>query len=148
MTADLVAFLRARLDEDERAARAATSGPWRYDADKMWNLPGMHFGEEFIGAGPVGKAICVAGTGPADDPQSMADAAFIARHDPARVLREVEAKRDVIVRCEDQAMLLADHMGGILTKHLVQELLTVVRVLALPYADHEDYRTEWAPAPA
>ncbi|MFD4394664.1 DUF6221 family protein [Kitasatospora sp. NPDC058478] len=28
MTADLVAFLAARLDEDEQNARQATTGPW------------------------------------------------------------------------------------------------------------------------
>jgi hypothetical protein len=61
---------------------AATEGGWWYDPEKMWNDPGLHFGEEFVAAGPVGRPVCVAGTGPADDPQSMADAAYIACLDP------------------------------------------------------------------
>ncbi|MFI2434725.1 hypothetical protein [Streptomyces sp. NPDC018693] len=61
---------------------AATEGDWWYDPAKMWNDPGLHFGEEFVAAGPVDRPVCVAGTGRADDPQSMADAAYMACLDP------------------------------------------------------------------
>ncbi|MEU1853962.1 hypothetical protein ABZ499_33065 [Streptomyces sp. NPDC019990] len=61
---------------------AATEGTWWYDPEKVWNDPGLHFGQEFVAAVPVGKPVCVAGTGPAGDPQSMADAAYIACLDP------------------------------------------------------------------
>ncbi|MFI9200191.1 DUF6221 family protein [Streptomyces sp. NPDC053048] len=132
MSVDLEAFLRARFDEDERVASAATPGPWRYNPDKVWNLPGQHFGEEFVAAGTVDKPICVAGTGPADDPKSMADAAHIAQHDPARVLAEVEAKR----------RLIEDTWGGPDHEDM---WLHHMRLLALPYVDHPDYREEWRP---
>lgn len=88
--------LTEALDRAEAIARAATPGPWRYNPDKMWNLPGLHFGEEFVGAGALDKAICVAATGEADDQQSMRDAAFIARWDPATVLRLVERDREML----------------------------------------------------
>ncbi|MEU6595061.1 hypothetical protein ABZ923_38690 [Streptomyces sp. NPDC046881] len=61
---------------------AASEGAWWYDPEKMWNDPGLHFGEEFVAAGPVDRPVCVAATGPADEPQSMADAAYIACLDP------------------------------------------------------------------
>jgi hypothetical protein len=66
----------------ERAA-AATAGPWTYDPTKAWHLPGLHFDEEFIGSRSSGqRTVCVAATGPASDPQSMADAAWIATMHP------------------------------------------------------------------
>lgn len=94
---DLVEFLNRCIDEDERIASAATPGPWRYDQGKHWRKPGTSWFEEAVFAGPDGAdAICVAGTGETDDWQSMADAEHVALHDPARVLREVEAKRRLL----------------------------------------------------
>ena len=132
MTADLVAFLRARLDEDEQTARAATPGPWRHSPDKHWRKPGTSWFEEAVFAGPAGSgATCIAGTGETDDQQSMADAAHIARHDPARVLAEVDAMRRTLVRCEE-AML----SGVPVLVHFAEE---TVRELALPWAGHPDF---------
>jgi hypothetical protein len=51
-------------------------------------------------------------------------APHIARWDPARVLAECDAKRRIVTEC-----------GWV----------TVMALLALPYADHEDYRQEWKP---
>ncbi len=91
------AFITARLDEDEQTARAATPGPWRHNPDKHWRKPGTAWFEEAVFAGPAGAdATCVAGTGESDDRQSMADADHIARHGPARVLREVETLRAIL----------------------------------------------------
>lgn len=127
---DLMEFLRARLDEDEQAAKAATSGPWRYSEGKHWRKPGTSWFEEAVFAGEVGRAAtCVAGTGETDDPQSMADAAFIARHDPARALAEVTAKRRILQRYADNAV---DEWP-----------LFPLLELAAVYADHPDYREEW-----
>ena len=50
----------------------------------------------------------------------------IARWDPARVLAECEAKRQLIERVGNP-----DWAG--------------FRILALPYADHPDYQQEWKP---
>ncbi len=80
---DIIAFIKARLDEDEAAAKA-------------W-LP---FG----------------------NPDAAARE-HIARQDPGRVLREVEAKREIIRVC-----------GRVY----------VLRCLAAVYSDHPDYRQEWA----
>jgi hypothetical protein len=128
---DLIAFLKARIDEDEAAARAATDGPWRADPyDAMSTQPS----DWFVGA-PAGTV----GIFPIDY-SGPSNAAHIARHDPARVLREVEAKRrtiEVLVR-----RYKASKPGMAEGAHFVM-LMDTLRLLALPYADHPDYREEW-----
>lgn len=139
---DLVRFLRDRLDEDERTARAATPGPWWHNPGKQW-LEGEAFerydlskGEEFVGyGGPHPFTGAVASTGPADHMQSMKDAAHIARHDPARVLAEVEAKRRILTAYENYDREAPE----------LDVPDSVIRLLALPYAGHPDYRKEWRP---
>lgn len=141
MTADLIAFLRARLAEDERLARAATPGPWWYNPGKQWLGPDafekydLRQGEEFVGyGGPHPFTGAVAATGPANTPQSMRDAEYIAAHDPTRILREIDAKRRTLVRCEE-ALLSASPM----LVHFAQQ---TVRDMAQPYSEHADYPTE------
>jgi hypothetical protein len=76
----LTEFLTARLDEDEAAAKDALSERWHIDTE-----------------GNVrDESTLYVATGPWDGPVDEADAAHIARHDPARVLREVEAKRKIL----------------------------------------------------
>lgn len=160
MTDDLVAFLRARLDQDAAVAQAATPGPWRHDEAKHWRKPGTSWFEEAVFAGPSGEeATCVAGTGETDDQQSMRDAAHIARHDPARVLADVEAKRELVERYEAslkrsvEFRQRADSDAETETQKMQRSheniqllvLLGVVKLLALPYADHPDYREDWRP---
>jgi hypothetical protein len=128
---DLVQWLRAQLDEDERGARAATLGPWVQSGigDYGWTV-------DFGRPG--------AGVETADTEQGLADADFIAAHNPARVLREIDAKRRIV---DLMAGMLAavkgdsevDHYGGLGAAEDTLELL------ALPYAAHPDYREEWRP---
>lgn len=92
MSADLVTWLRAQLDEDERVARA-----WL----------------------PLGNP-------------TEADRDHIARHDPIRVLAEVDAKRRIL-----------DAITRIDISHVAARDL--VAMLALPYAQREGYLEEWAP---
>ena len=76
----LVEFVSARLDEDEAAAQAAASvaGPdWERDAQYLRSRSGAY----------------LADAGSVDDDEL---APFWSRHDPARVLREIEAKRAII----------------------------------------------------
>ncbi|MFE9845791.1 DUF6221 family protein [Streptomyces goshikiensis] len=138
-------FFRACLDEDERIASATVPGPWE------WTPEGDQWGD----CGPSlvqclgGEEVDVLSAWGHDAwGMSVADGAaeHIARHDPARVLAEVDVKRQVLDRYEEQACLLANHMGGILTKYLVEELLRTVRLLALPYADRPGYLDKWRPA--
>lgn len=105
---DLVEFLRARLDDDERAAKA-------------W-LP---FG----------------------NPDAAARA-HVARHAPERVLRYVERDR-LIVDLHDQG---GERWEGFpradkLVPYCIHDNLAApcptLRLLALPYADHEEFDDAW-----
>jgi hypothetical protein len=125
MTDDpLVAFLRARLDEDEQVARDAGAEAWRKaERPSIW----------------VTRA-----DGPVAQTKDFEDAAHIARHDPARVLRDVEAKRRII---DLHAPRHADDYERWGTSDCVAcydlTPCRTVRLLALPYADHPDYREHW-----
>ena len=139
MTSDLVTFLNARLDEDEQMARSTPGPSWEHRQIRG------DFDESVVFENYVAVA------DPGRNTVALADVAeevlpFVLRHDPARVLAEVDAKRRIIDRYEAQRTVYAAHMGGILTKYLVQELEAVLRLLALPFADHPDYRPEWTPA--
>lgn len=120
MTVDLIAFLSARLDEDERATRSVAA-----DYGDTWTVAG----EDWVRGSNGADVISEPG----------APTAHMARHDPARVLREIEAKRQI----------LALH-GGDLAKqsmfcgHCEHDTpCPTLRLLALPYADHPDYRDVW-----
>lgn len=127
MTADLAAFLRARLDEDERTARHAFGGH---------NDDGPEWTEVSSGALSTGSEL-----------HGIGDSA-ITRHmerwDPARVLADVDAKRRIIA--EHPWRREPDWPSGrqcrqCATEHPCQTL----RLLALPYAAHPGYRPESAP---
>ncbi|MFD0408613.1 DUF6221 family protein [Kitasatospora sp. NPDC127116] len=118
---DLRAFLIARLDEDEQAARTALGtnevarpaeqrARWVRRGDEIWSQ-----GRNDVIV--VGKTWARPGD-------------HIARHDPARVLADVDAKRRVLADVES---------------FTEDGALAVLQLLALPYADHPDYRPEWAP---
>jgi hypothetical protein len=133
----LVEFLLARIAEDEASARAALPGPWEWERPTgKWNGP-----EGYIRSKPDGFLV-VSNIGAEYNHQLDIDATeaeHIVRWDPARVLAECEAKRRIVEGFayvthyesdDDSAVLNAAHY---------------LRLLALPYADHPDYREEWKP---
>lgn len=119
---DLVAFLNARLDEDEQVAH------WIADRDE-WG--GIHV------EGPTEVA------------------SHINRHDPARVLAEVEAKRAILnehppndvpyawVKCSR----CVETMSGRYQEDWEPQKYPcqTLRILASVYADHPDYDLSWKP---
>ena len=154
---DLVEFLTARLDEDERAARDArpareepSSGTWiAYTHD-----PGPADLQEgpvaLVGAVPddpsstggMDWAVCEAGQGA----RAGTIATHIARHDPAHVLAEVDAKRRILDEQEQAARYAKTTWGqGNSDQSRARALGKVLRLLALPYADHPDYDEAWRP---
>ncbi|MDX3019883.1 DUF6221 family protein [Streptomyces acidiscabies] len=142
---DLVEFVRARLDEDEALARAATRqrgrGEWKAETDARGIT-------EVVGRSEPGDD-SYPNTPVVLQPDDDETTGFIAAHDPARVLREVDAKRRIIADLEQAEFTLSkagdrgtayDVMTG-----AVNMLRRTVRLLAVPYADHPDYRDEWRP---
>ncbi|MFE6716823.1 DUF6221 family protein [Streptomyces albidoflavus] len=140
MTADLIAFLQARLEHDEAVAREATPGPWR-------NAPTARHHDTVSGRPEEAvfgyDSFRVATTGEPAGRRALVNAEHIARHDPARVLAEVEAKRRIVRAhakwCEGRCEAKYPE-GGFDAAHYWS-----IKSLAATYADHPDYREEWRP---
>ncbi|MET8766347.1 DUF6221 family protein [Streptomyces sp. NPDC004658] len=130
---ELVEFLRARLEEDEAAAKACASAPWAIEIPPMIHVSVQARRDNKWKWGTLGYVATV---------ERDEDRAHIARHDPARVLREVEAKRQI---------LAAHALNGWVCSTCDNEEVDqdypclTLRLLALPYVDHPDYRAEWRP---
>ena len=118
-------FLLARIAEDKRIAvdAAAPRGREAWDADEL--APGL----------------------------AEPEAEHVARHDPARVLAECSAKRQIVLACRDarpETKFLGTRPPGMAdfptAAHGQHQLAAVtLALLALPYADHPHYRPEWRP---
>lgn len=130
---DLVRWLGEQLDAQEARVRALPGGPWR------WEKLDDPVADEL--AGPDGMVLV---SGDADGYSSWIDRheafdAYLPDIDPARVLREIDAKRRIV---GDLAKVIGgeyiDDGEPVLAEH-------VLRLLALPYADRPGYREEWRP---
>jgi len=62
-------------------------------------------------------------------------------YDPGRVLAECDAKRRIVAGCS--AVLF--HSRSAVTAQARTNAEATMRLLALPYADHEGFREEWRP---
>jgi hypothetical protein len=141
---DLVEFLRAALDEDERVARAADVGSDVFDGTGIVVMPNRSTGDRTITL-----------------PSHIA--AHIAHHDPARVLAEVAAKRAILELhdgehdCRELMTGVYPHdwpsaapwgSAGEAWRHASSEHFEgpcpTLRLLAQPYAGRPGWREEWA----
>jgi len=113
---DLTEFLLTRIAEDEAVAREA--------------LPPTEWA--VTTPPPETPSLTpIVGTGLSYNVEA---ARHIGRWQPARVLAECEAKRQAVQWCDDDPLC---HDGGWAYTD------KFLRFLALPYADHPDYREEW-----
>lgn len=142
---DLISFAKARLDEDEAAAREAHPGPWTLDEwtggfGRMASVM-MPFGHGAPDAKTGLTALAKLGT------QDYETSRHIARHDPARVLREVEAGRRILARYQDclARMEDPDYPQAAARDQAREYEDFVLPNLLVQWADHPDYRQEWAP---
>lgn len=124
---DLVQWLRAQLDEDERIARATHPVflTWDYD-DCVMQIRDLGNGNELANVLP-----------------RHAYGEHMAEWDPARVLREIDAKRASV---DDLAEFI--HWGarkGLDYQEGVDVCERTLKRLALPYADRPGYLEEWRP---
>jgi hypothetical protein len=115
---DLVRWYGAQLDEDERIARGA-SAEWRELSGNWVVADGNH---------RVAMVLVAE------------ERAHIVRHDPARVLREIEAKRDLLRLAERAHDYHETFMNG-----FASALEGTLRLFALAYAGRPGYREEWRP---
>ena len=134
MTVSITEFITARLDEDEAAALGVltnTGGrPLEQGRYEQWEkvndtVLGDHAGH-VIAYGVARYAL-----------------PHIARHDPARTLREVAAKREIL----DMHAEYARNNPHDCTRRGYYERETycwVIEQLAAPYSDHPDYNPEWS----
>lgn len=135
MSNDLIAFLRARLDEDEATARAVV---WDGSGNSLtWRLAAsatVEVGDEEFNT----------------DDRTVAN--HIVNNDPARVLREVEAKRRMLRHYEYAAIALtnAGPTGEVhdLMTGAVNTLRAVLVDHARVYVDHPDFHEDWRPTPS
>lgn len=134
---ELVEFLRARLDEDEAAARAcAEVYPFPWDVTDRGHTAYVKADEpNFLTVAELEQSPSIEGW--------LSDRLdHIARHDPARVLVDVEANRQIVELHEENA-----HRECRLCGHLDGDYpCTTLRLHALPFAGHPDYRPEWRPS--
>lgn len=120
---DLVTWLRAQLDEDERVAQAAL------DLDREV-YPPPRFSVRYEWARHTRHASGGWGVGYAAGAPS-----------PAPVLRQVDAMRAIVRLHQPEPGQHPDFCG-----HDLREMpCPTLRALALPYADRPGYRDEWRP---
>lgn len=141
-------WLRDQLDEDKRIAHVAVAlaGP----------VPGSLNWRSVEGLSDEGGAYWCITTTPPDDTAPTVElvgsgmsgggvheealARFIVEHDPARVLREIDAKRQVLDEFEQADRYSRTTWGqSNADQSRARALGKVVRLLALPYADRPGY---------
>lgn len=141
MTADLAAFLLARIAEDVATARDAA------DRGSVWVDLRVRTSSPCEGLDPCDHLlfpltdlewpITPAGGEFGDDGLRHEHAAHVARHDPARVLADCEALRKVV------ELHWAD-FDECRECHADDYPCPTLLALALPWRDHPEFREEWA----
>ncbi|WP_328657903.1 DUF6221 family protein [Streptomyces sp. NBC_00334] len=131
---ELVQWLRVQIAQDERIARAAGGAAWEELPVSGWVHTSALPDTEWL---PPGYDHHVASA------PLPVDRAHIVEHDPARVLREIDAKRQIVA-------LHSDPRGGDPSCSSLDypenaEDCETLRALALPYADRPGYRDDWRP---
>lgn len=135
----IVAFVTARLDEDVTSARAAAvyHGKRWHAGDTIDPSEGTVSIFDEDGANVLAMWVL------------PGDAAHIARHDPARVLREIEAKRAVLAwyaDAVDASEVFREKLGtGTHMAVAAESYLNVIRGYAAAWSDHPDYQEGWKP---
>lgn len=169
---DLVEFFRARLDDDERAARAVepaesaaltewaqhprvalteTSFTNRWDAveedqEGGWSITAGTYTATAEGRTQTHPWV-VAGPGYSGGGVHLRETAeHIARQDPARVLADVAADRKLIAAFESSAEWYNRPENRHHPAGEPHGLYTAVKIRAERFATHPDYREEWRPA--
>ncbi|WP_432589953.1 DUF6221 family protein [Streptomyces sp. HD1123-B1] len=129
---ELARWLGEQLDEDERIARAAGG---KYESGQGWWEDGRFGSDGTVGDERGSVVVYRTGVG-------RQHSAHIARHDPARVLREIDAKRRIVAEHDTDGWTTGDRVRDC---QWTGRPCQTLRLLALPYADRPGYREEWRP---
>jgi hypothetical protein len=77
--------------------------------------------------------------------ESPAVVAHVAEHDPARVLRDIDAKRQLIEKAADADRYSRTTWANAGSAGAASAYRAMLRLLALPYADRPGYQESWRP---
>lgn len=156
---DITTFLLARIAEDEQLAREAlrlTEPRQRWSVTETWGEVSDRSGtvnQLFYVTAWANGSHAIGRSAQADD-RAVYD--HLARHDPARVLAECEAKRRIVeLHSGDEPLRAHDCPGRSwlddeAVAYIGGERVTYVhpcptlRALAVAYRDHPDYQQEWS----
>lgn len=127
---DIAEFLTARLDEDEKAAAAAGEGPLG-----RWEIGPAAPGDS--GGLQAAWVSSAEGWMIAEVGSERVFAEHIVRHDPARVLTDIAAKRALLE-------LWRKIDTGVYSPDAHQVADEMLEQLLAPYADRPDYNPDWA----
>lgn len=125
---NIIDFIEARIAEDEQIAQAARPGPW---IDEHGTRIGPKIGDGYLMVPESELAPC-------EDYIPNGDTTHIARHDPARALRQCKALR-VTVRAIEE--LVEDGEAPSLVE---QSTIRNLAPIASIWSDHPDYDTNWS----
>lgn len=142
---EMIAFFRARLNEEEFAAyQSADFGGGIVSA--VWRLSGSH--GIYWSVAAVAQAEGHEETIDVVDAHTEQVANHIVLHDPHRVLRSIKAKRRMLdaFAAVSHGERTAPHedMRDV-SRAGVDTWRFVLRLSVAEYADHPDYKTEWRP---
>lgn len=137
---ELITFITARLDDDERYARVLMAVGQRLKDNPS----------------PAMAVIAEAGIDAMlDAPEMAAEAArwkCLVPNDLGRVLRDVAAKRTVVgwyAGSLDASDFFREEFGtGTHMATAAESYLNVMRGYAVAWSEHPDYRAEWSPPPS
>lgn len=124
-------FLGAQLDEDERMA--TNDGRLRGDVWTALERNPSQVTWDIIGTG--GEIASALGW----------EARHIARHDPARVLREVDGIRQIIHKAVQYQQDGASPGGNVFGYHATGMFTALRHIAEARYADRPGYRDRWRP---
>lgn len=168
---DLVEFLRAMLDRDEQIAQASEraesaslaeyaadrrvtvteaslTNHWDIDRDEQqggWSITAGTYTEVRDGRTRA-EPWTVAGPGYSGGGVRRRETAeHIARHDPARILADVEADRKLIAEYEQAAEFYSRPENRHHSAGELHGLYTAVKIRAERFVDHPGYKSEWKP---
>jgi len=141
---DLVQFLRDRLDEEAAEAQAAADSAkgehWYAHARQT----GRRTPREYVGAS-TDPRLSRSGSKPIRANQSQLTR-YIARHDPASVLRDITADRALLAAYEAVAEMDAEGAEPEFAYGRAVGLGEAVRYRAARFDNHPDYDEAWRPS--